>query len=37
MRVYISVDMEGVSGVVHEEQTDPTEPAMRESITGSAG
>jgi D-amino peptidase len=26
MRVYISVDMEGVSGVVHEDQTDPTEP-----------
>jgi D-amino peptidase len=26
MRVYISVDMEGVAGVVHEEQTDPNEP-----------
>jgi D-amino peptidase len=26
MRVYISVDMEGVAGVVHEDQTDPTEP-----------
>jgi D-amino peptidase len=26
MRVYISVDMEGVAGVVHEQQTDPTEP-----------
>jgi D-amino peptidase len=26
MRVYISVDMEGIAGVVHEEQTDPTEP-----------
>jgi D-amino peptidase len=26
MRVYISVDMEGVAGVVHENQTDPTEP-----------
>jgi D-amino peptidase len=26
MRVYISVDMEGVSGVVHEDQTDPIEP-----------
>ena len=25
MRVYISVDMEGVAGVVHEDQTDPTE------------
>ena len=26
MKVYISVDMEGVAGVVHEDQTDPTEP-----------
>lgn len=26
MRVYISVDMEGVAGVVHEDQTDPTQP-----------
>jgi D-amino peptidase len=26
MRVYISVDMEGISGVVHEDQTDPIEP-----------
>ena len=26
MRVYISVDMEGVAGVVHEHQTDPTDP-----------
>lgn len=25
MRVYISVDMEGVAGVVHEDQTDPTD------------
>jgi D-amino peptidase len=25
MKVYISVDMEGVAGVVHEDQTDPTE------------
>ena len=25
MRVYISVDMEGVAGVVHEDQTDPIE------------
>jgi D-amino peptidase len=25
MRVYISVDMEGIAGVVHEDQTDPTE------------
>jgi D-amino peptidase len=27
VRVYISVDMEGVAGVVHESQTDPTSPA----------
>ena len=27
MRVYISVDMEGIAGVVHESQTDPTNPA----------
>ncbi len=27
MRVYISVDMERVAGVVHESQTDPTNPA----------
>ena len=27
MRVYISVDMEGIAGVVHESQTDPTDPA----------
>ena len=26
MRVYISIDMEGVAGVAHEDQTDPTEP-----------
>jgi D-amino peptidase len=26
MRVYISVDMEGVAGVVHEDQTDPSDP-----------
>jgi D-amino peptidase len=26
MRVYISVDMEGIAGVVHEDQTDPLEP-----------
>ena len=26
MRVYISVDMEGIAGVVHEDQTDPVEP-----------
>ena len=27
MRVYISVDMEGIAGVVHESQTDPADPA----------
>lgn len=26
MRIYISVDMEGIAGVAHEDQTDPTEP-----------
>jgi D-amino peptidase len=26
MRVYLSVDMEGIAGVVHEAQTDPTDP-----------
>ena len=26
MNVYISVDMEGVAGVAHEDQTDPTDP-----------
>jgi len=26
MRVYISVDMEGIAGVVHEDQTDPINP-----------
>jgi D-amino peptidase len=26
MQVYISVDMEGIAGVVHEDQTDPIEP-----------
>jgi len=25
MRVYVSVDMEGVAGVVHEDQTDPVD------------
>ena len=28
MRVYISVDMEGIAGVVHESQTDPTTPTF---------
>jgi D-amino peptidase len=28
MRVYISVDMEGVAGVVHEDQTNPLEPRL---------
>ena len=27
MNVYISVDMEGVAGVAHEDQTDPVNPA----------
>jgi len=27
VRVYISVDMEGIAGVVHESQTDPSDPA----------
>ncbi len=27
MRVYLSVDMEGVAGVVHEDQTNPLDPA----------
>src|SRR3989442_4887395 len=27
MRTYISIDMEGIAGVVHESQTDPTNPA----------
>jgi D-amino peptidase len=26
MRVYVSIDMEGIAGVVHEDQTDPIEP-----------
>ena len=30
MRVYISVDMEGVAGVVHEDQTDPVDPRHAE-------
>jgi D-amino peptidase len=28
MRVYVSVDMEGIAGVVHESQTDPTNPVF---------
>jgi D-amino peptidase len=43
VRVYISVDMEGVAGVVHESQTDPTNPAcaadyarFRRLMTGEA-
>src|SRR2546425_12172284 len=28
MRTYISIDMEGIAGVVHESQTDPTNPAF---------
>lgn len=30
MRVYISVDMEGIAGVVHEEQTNPVDPRFAE-------
>ncbi len=30
MRVYISVDMEGIAGVVHESQTDPVNPPFAE-------
>jgi D-amino peptidase len=26
MRVYLSIDMEGIAGVVHEDQTNPTDP-----------
>ncbi len=33
MRVYISVDMEGIAGVVHEAQTDPTDPACAAEYT----
>ncbi len=33
MRVYISVDMEGVAGVVHASQTDPTDPAVASEYT----
>lgn len=29
MRVYISVDMEGIAGVVHEDQTNPVDPRCR--------
>jgi D-aminopeptidase len=36
MQVYVSVDIEGIAGVVPDDKTDPTEAAMRESITGSA-
>ena len=28
MRVYISIDMEGIAGVVHEDQTNPIEPRV---------
>jgi D-amino peptidase len=30
MRVYISIDMEGIAGVVHEDQTNPIEPRVAE-------
>jgi len=43
VRVYISVDMEGIAGVVHESQTDPADPAhaaeygrFRRLMTGEA-
>ena len=43
MRVYISVDMEGVAGVVHEDQTNPVDPRcaaeyarFRKLMTGEA-
>lgn len=35
MRVYISVDMEGIAGIVHESQTDPTNPACAAEYTRS--
>lgn len=28
MRIYLSIDMEGIAGVVHESQTDPSTPAF---------
>src|SRR5216683_1489242 len=37
MRVYISVDMEGIAGVVHESQTDPTTPAFAAEYALAAG
>jgi len=37
VRVYISVDMEGIAGVVHESQTDPTDPAHAAEYAGSGG
>ncbi|HZM26289.1 MAG TPA: M55 family metallopeptidase, partial [Gemmatimonadales bacterium] len=43
MRVYISVDMEGIAGVVHEDQTNPVDPRcaaeyarFRKLMTGEA-
>src|SRR5689334_25087756 len=43
MRVYISVDMEGIAGVVHEDQTNPIDPGcaaeyarFRRLMTGEA-
>ena len=33
MRVYISVDMEGVAGVVHEDQTNPVDPRCTPEYT----
>jgi D-amino peptidase len=37
MRVYISVDMEGIAGVVHEHQTDPTDPRFAAEYARSCG
>ena len=43
MRVYVSVDMEGIAGVVHEDQTNPVDPRcaaeyarFRQLMTGEA-
>jgi D-aminopeptidase len=36
MRVYISVDREGIAAILHEDQTEATGPATSQIITGSA-
>ncbi len=33
MRIYLSVDMEGIAGVVHEDQTNPTDPRCASEYT----